>query len=103
MKPTKETIFLPISELEKYNDSQKYYCMAIVFSPETENEHFDGCPPYIAIGHVDFKENDLYFKVPEIVAYYGKIHAGYTMKGLKDTEKKGEEILAKKIKCLLNI
>lgn len=78
-KPNKETIFLPITELINYSDKEKYYCCGVVFSPETENDHFEECPPYIQIKYKDYHEEDnLFFEVPEIIAYYGKVHAGYS-------------------------
>lgn len=103
-RPYKNTEFLPISQLEHYQDKNKYFCSAIVFSPETENDHFEGCPPYIELNHVHpFEEDEpIYFKVPEIVAYYGKIHAGYTMEGKRNSKKQGEKDMANKIKNLLD-
>jgi hypothetical protein len=101
MKPTKDTKFLPISKLSKYIDQEKYFCCAIVFSPETENDHFEGCPPYIEINEMNGKR--LYFEVPQIVAYYGKVHAAYTMEGMSRRIKQGERNMANKIKDLLEI
>ncbi len=104
MRPTHETKFLPISELDKYTNEADYFCTDIVFSPDTENDHFTGCPPYICIHHQkDFNnENVLFFEVPKIVAYYGKVHAGYTMAHYEKRLKEGERRLANKIKDLLN-
>ncbi len=77
MKPTIDTKFLPIQELQNYIDKSKWCCSAIVFSPDTENDHFRGCPPYIAIdSETDFKIETLYFEVPQIIAYYGTVHVG---------------------------
>lgn len=103
MKPTRETIFLPISQLEKYKDETKFACIAVVFSPETENNHFTGCPPYIHMTEIYAFYNDYYFEIPNIIAYYAKTHLEYTMQGLKNREKEGERILARKIKNLLEI
>lgn len=105
MKPTKDTEFLPISQLGYYQDKNKYFCSAIVFSPETENDHFVGCPPYIELNHVlPFEEDKpIYFKIPEIIAYFGTIHCGYTMKGKENSRKQGEKDMANKIKSLLDL
>ena len=105
MKPNKETEFKPLSEIGNYSDKDKYFCNAVVFSPETENRHFEGCPPYIRISKVDDydTDNDLYFEVPEIVAYYAKTHPCYTMRGNENNIKKGERQMANKIKLLLDI
>lgn len=103
MKPNKETIFKPISELENYSDKTKWFCTAVVFSPETENNHFDKCPPYIQINLIDNSQEAVYFKVPEIVAYYAKTHPCYTMKGIENHIKEGERKMAQKIKDLLNL
>lgn len=104
MKPDSKTVFLPISELEKYKNDKEYFCSAIVFSPETENQHFHGCPPYISIDSVEYGEIEtLYFEVPSIVAYYAHTHAGYTMSGLDRREKEGERKLANKVKKLLGL
>ncbi len=103
MRPTKETTFLPLSDIAKYSDKDKYYCSAIVFSPDTENNHFAGCPPYIKINSVIGDEGDMFFEVPEIIAYYGKVHAGYTMAGKKKSVEEGKRILRSSIKLLLEI
>jgi hypothetical protein len=104
-KPNSQTKFKLISELVNYSDDKKYFCSGIVFSPETENDHFRGCPPYIEINEVnDYESNNtLYFEVPKIVAYYGSKHAGYTMKGREQCEEVGKSQLAFEIRKLLNI
>ena len=101
--PNKDTKFKPISELPKYSDKEKYFCNGVVFSPETENDHFDGCPPYIEICSIDGFDDVFFFEVPEIVAYYAKTHPCYTMQGIKNNIEKGERRLANKIKDLLDI
>ncbi len=101
MRPDQNTVFLPISELENYKDPEKYFCYGIVFSPETENEHFHGCPPYIKICAVNDYEIELYFEVPEIVAFYGKEHAGYTMKGMDNRFLEGKRIQKEELKSLI--
>ena len=93
---------MPIEELNKYSNSDEFYCCAVVFSPETENDHFHGCPPYIEIGTVKGDES-FFFKVPEIVAYYAKTHPGYTMQGIEKRRKQGERDMANKIKALLSM
>ena len=103
MKPTRQTVFLPISELINYSDKTKYFCMSVVFSPETENDHFEGCPPYISVTDNDHLDEEIYFEVPEIVAYYAKTHPCYTMKGKENDIKEGERRMANKMKDLLNI
>lgn len=104
MMPQKDTVFLPLQELDNYSDSTKWFCSAVVFSPETENNHFDGCPPYIRIDDAEgLNDQSLFFEVPGIVAYYGSAHAGYTMAGLDNKIKEGERQLANKIKTLLNL
>lgn len=103
MMPTSKTVFLPIQELANYSDKSKYFCSAIVFSPETENNHFHGCPPYIRLDDVAGTEESIYFKVPVIIAYYGYAHAGYTMAGADRKVQEGEKNLANKIKTLLDI
>lgn len=102
MRPQKTTEFKPISELENYTSREGYFCTAVVFSPETENSHFEGCPPYIALCNGDHTE-DVYFKVPDSVAYYAKMHSGYTMKGLDNARKSGRRDLAADIKRLLEV
>jgi hypothetical protein len=104
-KPTKETKFLPLSKIGNYIDEKKYWCDAIVFSPETENNHFEGCPPYISICKEDdyTGENDIYFEIPKIIAYYGKKHAGFTTDGRKRIKESGARELANEIKSLLFI
>ncbi len=102
MMPYKNTEFKSITELEKYAEGTEYFCNAVVFSPETENNHFDGCPPYIQIMSMD-GENSFYFKIPEIVAYYAKTHPCYTHVGKENDKKEGARELAKKIKRLLDI
>lgn len=100
MKPNQQTKFLPLSEIGKYTDKDKYFCMSLVFSPDTENDHFKGCPPYIEI--IENKgDKSIFFEVPEIVAYYAKMHPGYTMQGLQNREREGARKLANKIKSLL--
>lgn len=103
MKPTEETKFKSISELTKYSDEDKYFCSAVVFSPETENDHFYGCPPYIEICEVKNSSTRIYFEVPEIVAYYAKTHPCYTMQGIANNIKEGERKMANKIKSLLDV
>lgn len=103
MKPNKNTKFLPLSEIGKYTDESKYICTAIVFSPDTENDHFIYCPPYIKIEETTFDGEELYFEVSEIIAYYAKIHAGFTMRGVDNYIKQGEDKLREQIKSLLNI
>lgn len=102
-RPNKKTQFLPLSEIEKYTDEKKWYCCAVVFSPETENDHFDGCPPYIEIRSNDEEVDSLFFQVPQIVAYYAKTHPCYTMKGIDNHRQQGARELAQKIKSLLEI
>lgn len=104
MMPQKDTKFLPIQEIANYSDEEKWFSSAIVFSPETENNHFDGCPPYIRIDDAEvLKRESLFFEVPAIVAYYGTYHAGYTMACQERKIKEGERQLANKIKSLLNL
>ena len=103
MRPNKETKFKPIEELKNYTDNEKYFCSEIVFSPETENDHFQGCPPYIQITETNNYDKEINFEVPEIIAYYGKQHAGYTITGMNEQEKRGAEKLANKLKHLLDI
>ena len=105
MRPTKNTVFKPLAEIDNYCDKDKYYCTAVVFSPETENDHFHNCPPYIEINEVDdYEENNtVYFEVPEIVAYYAKTHPAYTMRGIDNYIKQGERKMQNKIKSLLDI
>jgi len=103
--PNCDTIFKSISELPNYSDKEKYYCSAVVFSPETENDHFDGCPPYIEIRGVNCYDpaDSIFFEVPKIVAYYAKVHPCYTLQGIENNIEKGERRLANKIKKLLEI
>ena len=103
MKPDKKTKFLPLSEIGKYVDEKKYFCTAVVFSPETENEHFIGCPPYIEIMLEDETNYSIYFEVPGIIAYYAKTHPAYTMAGLEKRFQAGRQNMAEEIKRLLNI
>lgn len=104
-RPNKETIFLPLSEIGKYSDPEKYYCCGAVFSPDTENDHFEGCPPYIEISEVESfdHDNNIYFEVPQIVAYYAKTHPGYTMTGLQNKIEQGRRQIKQEIKKLLDI
>lgn len=105
-RPTKETKFLQLDEIRNYSDPDKYYCFAVVFSPDTENDHFHGCPPYIGISKVqeDFKdEDDFYFEVPGIIAYYAKTHPCYTMTGIQNNILRGERRMAEKIRNLLDL
>lgn len=103
MIPQKGTNFKPISELIHYSDKELWFCTGVVFSPETENNHFEGCPPYIHLGSVNCDEDDVFFEVPEIVAYYAKTHPCYTMAGIKGHIKQGEREMALKIKRLLDL
>lgn len=100
MKSRSEDEFLPLSQIEEYTQ-QGYYCSAIVFSPETENDHFLGCPPYIRLskGH----RTHLYFRVPDAIAYYGKVHAGYTMEGRKEAAKRGRDEFKAELREMLGI
>ena len=102
MMPNQKTQFLKMSEIEKYSDKDKYCCAGVVFSPDTENNHFHGCPPYIEIHEINGDEV-FYFEVPEIVAYYAKTHPGYTMEGRKNNIKEGERLMAQKLRDLLKI
>jgi len=105
MKPNINTEFKNLSEIEKYTDGRKYYCTNIVFSPETEG-CFEGCPSYIEINEVDDDYNEertLYFKIPQIIAYYADVHQGYTEKGIKDYIQKGKDDLRWEIKRMLKI
>lgn len=102
MLPQPKTKFLPISELDNYKDSDKYFCSAVVFSPETENNHFHNCPPYITICEVDdIMAEEIYFEIPKIVAYYAKTHSCYTMEGMKRQREQGERDFKIKLKQLL--
>lgn len=103
MRPTRETKFLPLTEINKFSDKKDWFCSAVVFSPETENDHFVGCPPYIQISAQNCIDDDVFFEVPEIVAYYAKTHPCYTMKGKENDVKRGERQMAQKIKQLLDI
>lgn len=102
MIPNKDTEFLPLTELSKYYDTNEYFCYSMVFDP-SERKLFEGCPPYIQI----CSENDfdlyLYFEIPEILALYGKDHAGYTFNGRDELIKRGKRELGNQIKQLLNI
>lgn len=108
--PNKDTVFRPLGDLANFTGEQ-YMCTGIVFSPETENNHFHGCPPYICITEEDIggefmnKEyyTEHYFEVPKMVAYYADTHIGYTMKGKESDKQKGRESLARDLKQLLNI
>ena len=102
-KPNNKTIFLPLSKLSKYSDKTKYFCSGVVFSPETENDHFEGCPPYIEINTTNGYGEPIFFEVPEIVAYYAKTHPGYTMRGIDNHIKQGRRDLANDFKKLLNL
>jgi len=101
MLPQPNTKFLPLSELEGYCN-RGYHCHAIVFSPETENNHFKDCPPYIALYRSD-SDHEVYFLVPEEVAYYGRIHAGYTMAGRERSKQSGRSELQYELRELLGI
>jgi len=103
--PTKQTVFKPLSEINHYCDETRWFCSAIVFSPETENDHFKGCPPYIEISDtLDYRDEfTLHFEVPKIIAYYGSVHAGYTLSGIDNYMKQGKIQLASELKSLLNI
>lgn len=103
--PNEETVFLPLSEIEKYSDPEKYYCCGVVFEPETENNHFHKCPPYIEIGYNDYskEQEHLYFEVPKIIAYYAKTHPCYTMAGSERKRQQGRRDMANELKKLLNI
>ncbi len=103
--PNKNTVFLPIEELKNYSDKDKYVCCGVVFSPETENNHFDGCPPYIEIfENIPSLEGEhLYFEVPEIVAYYAKTHPCYTMAGRERRIEEGKRLMKQEIKNLLGL
>ena len=102
--PTIKTRFLPIQEIIKYTDSRKYHCCSVVFSPETENNHFKGCPPYIEIRENDkWDDESIYFEIPEIVSYYAKTHPCYTMKGTENHKKQGRLELINELKNLLEI
>jgi len=102
MKPTNKTKFLPISELANYSDPEKWFCCAVVFSPETENQHFYGCPPYIEISQADgIADESLFFEVPEIVAYYAKTHPCYTMEGMQRRIDEGKRLARAELKNAL--
>ena len=101
--PNRDTKFKPIEDLSLYSNSEKYFCNGVVFSPETENNHFDGCPPYIEISECYHTNKTYYFEIPEIVAYYAKTHPCYTMQGIENHRKQGARNLANKIRDLLNI
>ena len=105
MRPNRFTKFKPISELENYVDSKKYFCSDIEFAPEEDKGSFTGCPPYISIDETDDLEYNktLYFKIPEIVAYYAKKHAGYTSRGRDQIEDQGRRQLIRDIKLLLKL
>lgn len=101
--PSTNTVFLPLAQLQEYED-KGYYCRAIVFSPETENNHFEGCPPYICMVAPDHKAyGHLFFEVPKSVAYYGSKHAGYTMAGKRNSEAEGRRALQRELCDLLGI
>lgn len=102
MKPNESTMFLDLSDINKYSDKNIFFCSAVVFSPETENNHFEGCPAYLTICNKNNMDN-YYFKIPEIIAYYAKTHPCYTMQGKENDKKQGELNLANKIKELLHI
>lgn len=102
MRPTKKTHFRSFNDIERFSNKDEYFCTSIVFSPDTENDHFDGCPPYIEIVSIEGCES-FFFKVPEIIAYYGTQHAGYTHKGLDRREQEGARKLSNKLKSLLDL
>lgn len=102
-RPNSKTEFKPISELANYSDPEKWFCAGVVFSPETENEHFHGCPPYIEINDVRLGGISIYFEVPEIVAYYAKTHAGYTHAGIKRYKEQGAAEIKREIARLLKV
>jgi hypothetical protein len=101
MLPDQNTEFLDIAQIAEY-ETQGYFCIAIVFSPETENNHFRGCPPYIGLSHQDTLQ-DVFFRVPNSVAYYGKTHAGYTMRGRDKAVEHGKHILQCELAQLLGL
>ncbi len=102
MKPNKKTHFRSFNDIERFSDKDEYFCVSIVFSPDTENDHFEGCPPYIELVSKEDHES-IFFEVPEIIAYYGKVHVGYTHRGLENREKEGARKLQVSLKNLLNI
>lgn len=101
MLPTKETVFLPLTRIEKFCQDG-YDCCAVVFSPETENNHFPGCPPYISLFRLQ-DDSQYYFEIPKAIAYYGAVHAGYTMKGRERAVERGRLEMQDEIKALLGI
>lgn len=101
MMPNKQTEFLPLASLIEY-EAAGYFCSGIVFSPDTENDHFHGCPPYIRMSASDSRE-EVFFRVPDAVAYYGTKHAGYTMKGRERAVERGRKQLAGELRDLLYI
>ena len=103
MLPNRDTEFLPFSKMAQYTNEEEYFCTAIVFSPETENNHFHNCPPYIHLqGVEDYETDGLYFEVPYIVAYYGKTHPCYTMQGNENNRRQGAHDFKLKLKRLFD-
>jgi len=102
-RPNSKTKFKELSEIDKYSDPKKYFCVGVVFSPDTENDHYSGCPPYIEICKVEGCTESIYFRVPEIVAYYAKTHPQYTMRGLERRVEAGKRLMTEEFKRLLNI
>ena len=104
MRPTKNTEFLPLSKIDLYCNDTDYFCHEINFDPSYRNECFEGCPPYILICNSYFsKVTDLYFEIPKIIAYYAKVHAGYTYEGRNKCIEEGKRLLSRDLKQLLNI
>lgn len=101
--PTKDTAFLPIGEIAAY-EAQGYFCMKIEFDPAgSVNRYFEGCPPFILMAPSDRLDSDVYFAIPETVAYYAIQHAGFTDKGRDRLAKRARREMADEFKKLLHL
>lgn len=77
-------------EILDYLDTNKYFCNRIVF----DYDHYKFKEPYIELAKVEgiFSSDEVYyFKIPEILAYYARVHQGWTATGREAVKDEGQE------------
>jgi len=98
---TKEDI-QPFKDMDKYSGPE-YYCTAIYFNPTEDNRLFHECPPYCVLHHEKCLDTDIFVEIPAPIAYYARVHAGYTKSGRKQQEEYGKHQIRDSLKKILDI
>lgn len=90
-KPTKDQI-LPYGSFDESNTD--------LFVCEIK---FDAEIPYMCVSSASDVSVELYYSIPDQMAHYARVHAGYTQAGQERRKQDGRRELAAEIKRLLSI